>query len=357
MIQTSLIDYISSQFAVGIGREAIKASLIGAGWQSVDVEDTLAKVEATAAAAAHPGGPSPAAAPGSVPGSAAPMSKMAAVFPATGAGPSPAGQKADDPRMIRMNDLISGNGPAPMSGATSFPASAGMAAAKSPAGSGAAGPASSGTAKMATAEKRGYSAAADAGSAGAVKIKSGHGLTWGIIVAILVLGAAGAAGFFYWQNSGLLGQVDSLNAKSAAVTAQLAALEQQAAASTTALAADEASLTAANQELALELSFYAVPPDAPSSTTASLSGALSGGGKALYAITTSYGAKIFIANSKDALVSAKLAPLVGTSIEVSGPYIPGLDNITVTDVAGAPITAPASSTTTASAVSSTTAGQ
>jgi uncharacterized protein Smg (DUF494 family) len=45
MVQDSLVEYISSQMKAGISRDAIKASLVGAGWQAADVEDTLKKVE------------------------------------------------------------------------------------------------------------------------------------------------------------------------------------------------------------------------------------------------------------------------------------------------------------------------
>ena len=48
MIQPSLVDYITSQIKAGVSHDAIKAALVGVGWQVADVEDSLVKAEADA---------------------------------------------------------------------------------------------------------------------------------------------------------------------------------------------------------------------------------------------------------------------------------------------------------------------
>jgi hypothetical protein len=138
------------------------------------------------------------------------------------------------------------------------------------------------------------------------------------------------------------------------VNSQLSALQAQVAASTTALTAQVATLTTETQELQTELSFYAAPAGAtPGATTSvSFNGIVSGGGKTSYVITATYGAKIYVANSKAASVISAMTPLMPavsststtstapttpsapTSAQFAGTYVPGSDSITLTSVNG-----------------------
>ena len=129
-------------------------------------------------------------------------------------------------------------------------------------------------------------------------------------------------------------------------------------ASNTALTAEVASLTAENQNISTNLLFLAAPAGLSSSTAvaeASLSGTLSAGlKKNTYIITTQYGVKVNVQNSSDTAVTAALTPLLGTSIQVSGTYVPGIPNILVMSVNGATVSSPsAGMTTPTSSVSST----
>jgi hypothetical protein len=171
------------------------------------------------------------------------------------------------------------------------------------------------------------------------------------------------AGFLYMQNGSLNKQLGSLNGQSTGVNSQLSMLQAQVAASTTALTAQISTLTSGTQELKTELSFYVAPSGATpgATTTVSFSGTVSGGGKAPYAITAMYGAKIYVANSKTASVISAMAPLLATAAtsttatstasstaatstaaasampataQFTGTYVSGSDSITLTSVNG-----------------------
>jgi hypothetical protein len=185
-----------------------------------------------------------------------------------------------------------------------------------------------------------------------------------IVLIVIILAVGGVAGFLYMQNKSLSSQLGALNGQSSGVTSQLSALQTEVAASTTALTAKVSSLTTETQELQTELSFFAVPTSImPGATsTATISGIVSAG-KTGYIITTMYGAKIVVANSKVAGVIAALTPLMATATstipasasstasstptvipatpattaQFSGIYIPGSDTITLTQVNGTSI--------------------
>ena len=323
MVQDSLVEYISSQVKLGVGRDAIKASLTGAGWQASDVDDTFKKID---------GGPS--AQP-----VASASSKPTSAFPATGMS-----SKANDLPMIRVSDLISAS---PTASPAAKPATVSPSAGKPTATT---TPVSSAPASMmakafpqkaaSTVDLKSMSVASS--SPVGSSLKTGSGLMMKIVLIAVAVVFAGLAGFFYWQNTTLAGKVASLNAMSSDVTGKMAALNSQVAAftaSTTALTASVDTLTAQSNQLSLELSFYAVPPGGSAANIGpvTLSGTISGGGKAAYALTTSYGTKVYVQNSKDAKVIAALGPVVGTSIELAGTYIQGSQNITATAVNGTPL--------------------
>jgi hypothetical protein len=97
-------------------------------------------------------------------------------------------------------------------------------------------------------------------------------------------------------------------------------------------------LTSANQELMMELSFYAAPLGAaPTSTPVSVSGSLGVNAAKNYFVIASFGGKVFVANSKDSKVVAALQPLVGSSTQLMGTLVPGSDMMTITSVNGTPL--------------------
>jgi len=290
MVQDQLVDYISSQIKTGVSRDAIKASLVGAGWQAADVEDTLKKVEG------------PKTAPATV-------TPQATVSPKPMMSSSPA--SSTPPQTIKVSDLVSAPG-----SAVSL---------------------SSFTGKTVNSTAKAATTTAAANEFPGTKKERGSLVIY-IILAVLVIAAGGFAAYLYLQNNSLAAKVASLGGQSAGVTSNIATLNTQIQtldASNTALAMQVASFTAENQELQTELSFFAVPPGTTATSTAlTMTGMLSGGGKVSYALTATYGSKIYVLNSKDANVVAALQPLVGTSTELSGTYIPGSDQLTVTGVNG-----------------------
>ena len=309
MIQEQLVDYVSSQMKLGVSRDAIKSALVSAGWVAADVEDTLKKVEGGSAAGAMTGA-------GGVP--AGGVASKPAV-----AGMAVSSAKTAEPQMIRVSDLVSSSSPNPSPAKSSKDAFFGGKI--------------SGNSFQATAAK---SSAGVAGAGGVVVASSGGSkkmLIGGIVAVILILAFAGLAWYFYSGNATLAAQVASLTGESASVTSQISSLKSQLDASTTDFAAQMASLTTANADLALDLSFYAVPPGGSSSTVPTalpitVTGLLSDGGKAPFAITTAEGAKIFVGNSSVATIMSQLKPLVGQTVQLTGTYIPGSDQMTMNSV-------------------------
>lgn len=159
-----------------------------------------------------------------------------------------------------------------------------------------------------------------------------------IVLGILVVGIGAFAGYLYFQNGSLNSKIASSSDQSTSAASQIAAMQQAINASTTNWTTQIATLTGNNQELQTELSFYAAPPSASSgaTSTATLTGSVSGGGKVPFLITATYGAKVYVSNSKDASVTIELAPLVASSTTgtFTGIYLPGADSMTLTAVNG-----------------------
>lgn len=297
MIQDQLVDYISSQMKLGVSRDAIKNALVSAGWVAGDVEDTLKKVAGVA-------GPADAT----------------KAMPTTAASSASAMGKPSDPQMIRVSDLVSASA---MTSST------------------AQGSQNKTTTKI-DPSKLGGKIVGNTFQADSTKpTMSGGGskaMMIGIIVlAIVAIGCAGAAYYFYAGNSGLASKVDTLTTQSTSLTSQLSSLQAQVAASGTVLGTQVASLTTANAELAMDLSFYAVPAGATGTGAAvplpiTVKGWLSGGGKSNFVVTTNLGAKIGIGNSFDAKIMPELKPLAGHVVAVTGTYVPGSDLMTAVSV-------------------------
>jgi len=253
---------------------------------------------------------------------------------------------ASEPQMIRVSDLVSGASVAPVTTVSSKSTTSTMSSPKNDT-SKFAGKISGNTFEAA-------SPVVMSGTSGGGK----KGIIFGAIGGILILGLAGLAWYFYSGNAGLADQVTTLTNDSAAVKSQLATLKSQLDASSTGFSAQVTALTNANADLALNLSFFAIPVGVSSTTAATalpvtISGSLSGGGKAPYAITTPRGAKIFVLNSADAKISAQLKPIVGHTVQVTGTYVAGSDELTINTVTDETPTPPAAATSTPSAASTT----
>jgi hypothetical protein len=315
MVQDQLVEYINSQLKAGTSAETIKATLVAAGWQSVDVDDTLKKVQSPATA-----------------GASSPASTAAV---ASSAGPKTISTVKLEPQTIRVSDLVSASDKTVSASATK-PADAKAEATKkfltpnsSPQTMGSQAP------KTSSSSSRGP-------------------ITIEIILGVLMLVFGALAVYFFLANQGLSGQIATLTAQSTGVSAQVSTLQGQLDASTTALTAEVASATANSQSLALDLSFYAAPlgTAATSTSTTILAGTVSGSSRS-YVITTPNGAKVYVANSKDPRVVTLMQPLVGTTtVQFGGTYIPGADTITLTVINGVSLIAPPATTGTASSTTS-----
>jgi hypothetical protein len=184
-----------------------------------------------------------------------------------------------------------------------------------------------------------------------------------IVEAVVIVGLAALSGFLYFQNSALSAKVNGLGGQSTDVASQIANLTAQVQAFTTSdanLNTQVSSLSTENADLQTNLSFVAIPISNPSSTAsvattteAQVSGILHGG-SASYTLTTSYGVKVYVKNSSDVKVSAALAPLVGTNVQLSGTHLVGSANLTVTSVNGVSLLQNVAPTTTQSSSSTTT---
>ncbi len=316
MIQDQLIGYITSQTRLGVSRDALRTSLIAAGWAAADVDDSLKKAEE------------------GKPLSSAPVSSVAA-SPAMGA--VGIASKPADPQAIPMSDLIS----VPKDAST-FSAGPDQRSPKKP-------DSMESMRKQKPAAMKAPDVATEFPSrTPGMPAKGKGGLITEIILGVLALGFAAAAGFFYFQNSSLTGQIANMTGQSAAVSAKLAGLQSTV---------DAANMNMVFLQKMLDdvknnLSFYTTVPSIPAgvSREISIAGVVSGGGKVPYVLTTRYGAKLSVQNSKDVQVINFLAPLLGTSTVVSGTYFSGTPNITII----LPPVAPASPLTTKTATSTAT---
>lgn len=348
MVQDQLVEYITSQLKAGASGETVKATLVAAGWQSADVDDTLKKVQPPATTAS----PTVSAAQPASAGFTTGISMVA--------GPKTIATGKIEPQTIRVSDLVSASSSDKVMSMSSTTAKAADTRAEA-------------TKKFLSSNNM---AASPAGTTGAgAQAAAARSSTRGPITIEIILGAlmvvfGGIAIYFFFANQGLSGQVAALTTQSSGVSGQVVAMQNQLNASTTALAAEVASTTAANQDLALGLSFYAAPlgSAATSVSTSVLNGTVSGGGTKPYMITMDNGARVVVANSKDPKVVVAMGPLVGTTmVQFGGTYTPGIDSITLTEINGVSLLAPpavpaatpsstASSTgTTASTTSSSTA--
>lgn len=323
MIQDQLVEYVSSQIKLGIARDTIKAALVGAGWQTVDIEDTLKKIEGDKAQPAVVAQPQPVmqkpimqtAQPAQSPISN-PLAKPSSPFASFSPSDIVGGAKSASSQLVRMSDFVSG-------------------------------PEQDLTKKIF--DKKPEKAAV---SFVETSPKKGGSKVVPMLEAVVIIGLAALSVFLYLQNNTLGAKVSGLGGKSTDVASQIASLTSQVqsfTASNANLTAQVASLTAENADLQTSMSFFIVPSNASNSASsspvaASISGTLQGGGKLPYVVTTAYGVKLTVKNSSDIKLITMLSPLVGSMIQVAGTHLPGSALVTVTAVNGNPLVQNTSST-------------
>ena len=318
MVQEQLSEYVSSQLKLGVSRDAIKAALIGAGWMAVDVEDTLKKIEG-------------AGKPASVTSATSPV--IISQKPSSSMSGSSSVSKPNELQSIRMSDLVSAS-------QTASPSPAAAAASTNQKSQGTAGPVGMSSLQNKPLDLgKPKTMAASMETAPAQKRKLPLMMIVGIV---LLLGFAGSAAFFYFENNALAAKVAQLGSASADVTSRMTTLTGQVQTlqtSNTELTAQATALTADNAVLKTNLSFAVVPPNSsstPASETVSISGTLTSG-KTSFTLTTQYGIVVFVKNAQDPKLVAVLVPLVTAKqpVMLTGTHVPGSQFLTVTAVNGA----------------------
>ena len=309
MIQNQLIDYINAQMKLGVTRDAVRSALVGAGWNAADVDDTLKSMD----------------------------SGKAGMAGAAVAGAKPGATTAAEPQVIKVSDLVSASpslGQSPASSPSVMPSGTAFKdGAKSPL----TGPAVKPSAAAMSIGTPITSYSSPIGKGMGAPHSSRGALVTEIILGILFVVAGGMAGFLYYQNTNLAGQLSALNGQSAKVNLQLSTLQSQTVASTTALTGQVGALSGEIQELKNELAFYAAPPNTSSTATSTLvTGTVAPGARGSYIITGAYGGKVTVENAKASSTIAALTPLVGTSTvsQFAGTSVPGSGIITLTAVNG-----------------------
>ena len=276
-----LVDYIKQQLQLGVTKEAIKATLISSGWTEGDVTEAMNEISAPAAAA-----PKIAPAP--------------AVATATA---SPATRDIYQPKV-----------------------------------------AASAVARTEPTFQSKISAAASQISARGTAAPTGkRGLILPIILGVIILALAGAGFYFYSQTGSLSDQMSSSESKNMTLTSQLNVANQDK----TNLMQQVTTLSDDKKDLLMQISFFQNPgTSTPATETAVLvKGALAGGDKLPYSITTSLQITVTIKNSKDQRVIDLLKPLLGTTVEIAGTHFIGSKDITVTAVNGNQLPAVAATST------------
>jgi len=319
MVQDQLVEYITSQIKAGVSAETIKATLVAAGWQSADVDDTLKKVQPPATPV------QPATASMSSPAVTTTTTTTTGASMMGATGPKTISTAKAEPQTIRVSDLVSTSDKT-ISVSAAKPVDTRAESTK----------------KFLTPVS--VPAGATSYQAPTVRSSSSRGpITTEILLGALMIIFGAVAVYFFLANQNLSSQVTNLTAQSTGVSTQVSTLQNQLNASTTALTAEAASATMENQQLALNLSFYVAPIGSTATTTSTtiLTGFVSGGNGRSYTITTPYGARVAVANSKDPKVVTLIQPLVGTTtMQFAGTYTPGIDSVTLTVINGVSLIAP-----------------
>jgi cell division protein FtsB len=277
MINQQLVDYVKQQMQAGIAKDAVRKALSDAGWPPADVDDSLKAAEPV--------------------GSVQPSGAMAGMSAA----------------QTTVNPVVAMGGVESVIKASS-PTSSSDKFFSNPASS---------------------KVSSDYDDDG-----EDHPQAKKFVISMAVMGAvilvlAGALAFVYFN---LNGQLEAAQSGGSGNTIQVADLQQQVAQLTAAngdLTSRSQALDADNQDLASELGFF-VPATSTTSVSSTVKGVLSGNASTTFALMTPHNIKIIVLNSKDAKVSAALAPLSGatTTVILAGTHLAGSTNLTVTSVNG-----------------------
>ncbi len=295
MANQQLVDYIKSQLALGVGKEAVRGELAQTGWSKEDIEDSIRTAEAVSVAA--------------VPTSSVrePVSQARQGGENENVRRTPA---QIVPSTISMSDLI------PSSQLEMAP----IANMKATSGKG---------------DKKAVFPDASHGSR---RLPKFHASIAVIILIVVSLAFAGGAAYFYMQGKSLQEKSVVLGAANDTMSTKIGSLNAQVADLTKAgddLKAQVGTLTGEKAELAKYLVFFVAPPGSGSEASVDVKGALSGGGKVLYALTLENGIRLSMVNSKDAKVDAAFKALASTSsVQIAGTHTPGFRDVTVTAVNG-----------------------
>lgn len=326
-VNQQLKEYVDQQVKVGVSKDVIKSALLEAGWQESDINQAMAGFEPSSAGA----------------GAARPVetAKPVEIKPV---GAKPIEPKPSDVASL-LSKLSTGSGTQEKSSPVSFVTSDIFQAKNEPVFE------SKGVAPQTSfpGNKPQISSAAEGMGA-----ESSDNFFKKPIVPI-ILGAlsllfAAAAGIFYVQNSGLQTELNSVNQENVSLNAKLSSF-----ASDRNILTDQiASLNQTVNDLSNQLSVFAVPSGTSTAEApVDIKGALSGGGKSLYSVTTAKAIVVYVKNSKDIRVDGTLKPLVGNQVEISGTHMAGSNFVTVTSINGKPpVLIQPASTSTAKASSS-----
>lgn len=310
MANQQLVDYIKQQLQLGVSKEAIRATLSQAGWPEADINEALSASGAEAAQSPSPVQPSSPAMPAKQAAPSVPSTPAVSVKPASSVAPASAlSQFAQKPAVSapQSSPFVTKDIFQPEGEPTFQPKIQPM------------------------------SAQTAAQSTGGSSLRKYIIFAVGIVA---VLGFAGWSAYLFWQNGNLKEQISQGAGLSSALeeaNAQVASLTNEK----NSLASQLDALNLEKTDLLLHLSFFIAPAGEATTTDVSVSGTL-GGDKKLYTVTTNRQVVLSVKNSSDKDVAAALQPLLGNEVKVSGTYVPGTREITVTGVNGAPVKAPSS---------------
>ncbi len=185
---------------------------------------------------------------------------------------------------------------------------------------------------------------------------TGSGRLLPIILGVLSAALLSGNIYFFLQNGSLNSKLVALSNNASSVDAQMSSLSNDK----KTLSDQINSLNITMADLNNQLSIFALPLSGSTTTVqevpVNVKGTLRGGGKFLYDVVTNKNIVVHIKNSKDSNVDATLKPLFGTEVEVIGVHSSldySLPSITITSVNSQPIR-PAQSTNTNTAKASST---
>ncbi len=320
-----LKDYIVEQTKLGVSKDVVKSTLLGAGWKEDDINQAVTEAE-------------------SGPQEIAPLKPASLVQPAQQASQGQSTQQTQAAQPAKPAEVLQAFKPVNM------PASSGPVAKNSPVPfvtSDIFQPKSEQVFQSSVAKIQTQTTSNPMeNKPQVVSMAQNNKLSAGIsgkvlpislgVISIILLGGNV---YFFLQNGDIRSKFDSLNSGKVSSENQTTSFESQA----TSLAADKKTLTdevdSLNKtivDLNSQISIFAAPAENASATSVSfdVSGTLGGGGKFLYSLTTSKNIVLFVKNSKDAKVNSALKSLLSTRVQLGGTHEAESNYLTVETVNG-----------------------